>query len=249
MDGLIALAFVVALAIPVAIIVLIILIVGLRSRVSSLESQVRTLWSYPQLTGAVVADADVVKSTFPTIKRAESRSEESIEAPPVPQETRVVAEPPPIPEFVPPPPAADGPVVLTAARASALGDWLKTNWVYAISAISLAMAGVFFVQYGMEKGLLPPAARVGMALLFGLALVAAGEWLRRRSGDGPDATTAYLPSTFASAGLVSMFAGILAARQLYGLIGSRRLLSGWWRLPRYRYCLAGFTGHSLPRWG
>lgn len=245
MDGLIALAFVVALAIPVAIIVLIILIVGLRSRVSSLESQVRTLWSYPQLTGAVVADADVVKSTFPTIKRAESRSEESIEAPPVPQETRVVAEPPPIPEFVPPPPAADGPVVLTAARASALGDWLKTNWVYAISAISLAMAGVFFVQYGMEKGLLPPAARVGMALLFGLALVAAGEWLRRRSGDGPDATTAYLPSTFASAGLVSMFAGILAARQLYGLIGVETAFVGLVAVAALSVLLGWFYGPFL----
>ncbi|MEJ2019738.1 MAG: hypothetical protein P8X51_16095, partial [Maritimibacter sp.] len=34
-------------------------------------------------------------------------------------------------------------VVLRADKANALGDWLKANWIYVISAVSLAVAGLF----------------------------------------------------------------------------------------------------------
>ena len=115
-----------------------------------------------------------------------------------------------------------GPPKATAARASALGDWLMANWIYAVSALSLAFAGVFFVQYGVEHGLLPPGLRVLAALAFGAVLVGAGEVIRRRSGDGPGATTAYLPSTFAGAGLVGVevaFGGLLAVAALAVLLG------------------------------
>ncbi|WP_461306909.1 DUF2339 domain-containing protein, partial [Albidovulum sp.] len=91
---------------------------------------------------------------------------------------------------------------------------------------SLALAGIFFVQYGIERGLLPPAARVAAAILFGAALIVAGEWVRRRWGDSEAAATAYLPSTFSGAGLVSIFGGIVAARQLYGLIGPEAAFAG-----------------------
>ncbi|PKN55935.1 MAG: DUF2339 domain-containing protein, partial [Deltaproteobacteria bacterium HGW-Deltaproteobacteria-14] len=102
-------------------------------------------------------------------------------------------------------------------RFSALARWLAANWVYAVSALSLALAGIFFVQYGIEAGLLPPAARVGAAILFGLALIGAGEWLRRR-GDGRGAggsggPAADLPATFAGAGLVSIFGAVIAAHR------------------------------------
>ena len=62
---------------------------------------------------------------------------------------------------------------MRADRLGALLAWLQHNWVYAISALSLALAGVFFVQYGMEKGLLPPGLRVLVALGFGAALIGA----------------------------------------------------------------------------
>ncbi|MFM2390449.1 MAG: hypothetical protein RLZZ437_2004, partial [Pseudomonadota bacterium] len=73
--------------------------------------------------------------------------------------------------------AAADPVVRAPAEPDAivrLTAWLKANWIYAVSAASLGLAGIFFVQYGMERGLLPPALRVTMGILFGLALVAAG---------------------------------------------------------------------------
>ena len=78
---------------------------------------------------------------------------------------------------------------------------------------------MFLVQYSVQNGLLPPIARVIAAYLFGAALIAAGEWLRRQHGDDAGRDTAYLPSVFAGAGLVVLFAATVAARQLYDLIG------------------------------
>ncbi len=124
------------------------------------------------------------------------------------------------------PPRAARPVRSGPSVTDRLGAWLKVNWVYAVSALSLALAGIFFVQYGIENGLLPPALRVVAAILFGVALIGAGEWLRRRWGDREDDATAYLPSTFSGAGLVSIFGGIIAARQLYGLIGPETAFIG-----------------------
>lgn len=116
-------------------------------------------------------------------------------------------------------PDQNRPLVLRTERISALFRWLTGNWVYAVSALSLAMAGVFLVQYGVEHGLLPPTARVLAAIALGAGLIGVGQRLRRGGGDEVAATTAYLPSVFSGAGLVAIFAGIIAARQLYGLIG------------------------------
>ncbi len=107
-----------------------------------------------------------------------------------------------------------------------LYEWLKENWFYAIAALSLAMAGIFLVQYGVENGILSPTVRVFCAISFGVVLIGFAEWVRRRAGDGENDFGAFLPSTFAGAGLVSMFAGTLAARQLYGLIGPEVAFSG-----------------------
>lgn len=125
-----------------------------------------------------------------------------------------------------PPPAADRPVVFRADRLTALLDWLRVNWFYAVSAASLALAGIFLVQYGIERGLVPPGLRVLAALAFGAALIGAGEWIRHRWGDTPDSSTAYLPSVLSGAGVVTLFAAVLAARQLYGLVGPAPALAG-----------------------
>ena len=97
--------------------------------------------------------------------------------------------------------------------------WLSVNWFYAVAAAALALAGIFLVQYGMERGLLPPPLRVAMALAFGATLIAGGEWIRRRWGDGEEVATAYLPSVLSGAGVVTLFAAVLGARHLYDLIG------------------------------
>lgn len=108
--------------------------------------------------------------------------------------------------------------VFSGEKITAAINFVKANWFYLIAAISLAFAGIFFIQYGIENGLLPPKARVVFALLFGACLIGGGEWLRRKGGDEADDLNAFLPSIFAGAGIITLFAAILGARQLYGLI-------------------------------
>lgn len=102
--------------------------------------------------------------------------------------------------------------------------WLVENWFLAVAAVSLALAGVFLVQYGVENGVLSPFWRVMAAAALGVALIGGGEFVRRRWGDGDASHTAYLPSTFAGAGIIALFAAVLSARQMYGLIGAEAAL-------------------------
>lgn len=99
-----------------------------------------------------------------------------------------------------------------------LSQWLRENWVLAAGAASLALAGIFMVQYGAEKGLLTPFWRVMAALTFGAALVVSGEVIRRRFGDETTPAMQYLPSALAGAGLIVLFAGTLSARVMYGIL-------------------------------
>ena len=145
----------------------------------------------------------------------------------------------------PPPPFQHQPIVFRSDRVAALGAWVRGNWIYIVSAASLGLAGIFFVQYGMERGLLPPGLRVMVAIAFGAALIAAGEWIRRRHGDEGDTPTLYLPSVFSGAGLVSIFAATLAARHLYGLIGPETAFAGHLATALLALVLGWFHGPLL----
>lgn len=142
--------------------------------------------------------------------------------------------------------APEGPpesIVFTSQRMDALGGWLSKNWFYAVSAASLVLAGIFLVLYGMEQGLLPPWVRVSAAAAFGFALIIGGEVIRRRFGDEEEKATAYLPSTFSGAGVVTLFGAILSARLLYdfispeialgsmALVGAGAMVLGWYYGP------------------
>lgn len=98
--------------------------------------------------------------------------------------------------------------------------WAKNNWFYLIAAISLATAGIFLIQYGVESGLLSPSVRVTFAILLGAALIGSAEYLRRRGGDEEGDFFAYLPSTLAGAGAITLFGAVWGAFSLYDLIGA-----------------------------
>lgn len=220
------------MAIPVAILVLFVQVVGLRARIRALESKLAN-------------SPDPVAPPMPTMAEAVS------EPPPLPipmdaVASRVPSEPQTVtPPPLPPSAAQDRPLVMRPDQFAALGRWLRDNWVYAISAASLGLAGIFFVQYGMERGLLPPGLRVLAALIFGAGLVAAGEGLRRRHGDEGSATTAMLPSVFSGAGIVTLFAAVLAARQLYGLIGPQMAFAGHLATAALALGIGWFSGPLL----
>ncbi|SCM75484.1 conserved membrane hypothetical protein [uncultured Pleomorphomonas sp.] len=115
-------------------------------------------------------------------------------------------------------PAAEAPPF--AARAS-LEEKIGSRWAVWVGGLALGLGGIFLVRYSIEAGLLGPAARVFLGLVFAALLLAGGEWLRR-SGlaetTGP-ARRAYIPGVLAAAGAVSAFASVYAAYGLYGLIG------------------------------
>ena len=236
MDGLLIILALAVLAIPVAVVVLLIGQSTLKARVAVLEVRLLALAATlgPVTPVAPIFDrpapvADTPDSDTPDSATPDSATPRSTEAWPMPDR---VAPAHPEPDHTEPvfasqtlaePVHADtppsGPIVLRADRAQALVTWLQRNWIYVVSAASLGLAGVFLVQYSVQNGLLPPWARVMAAYAMGGALIAAGEWLRRRRGDGEGSDTAYLPSVFAGAGLVTLFAATTAARQLYDLIG------------------------------
>ncbi|MEP5155386.1 DUF2339 domain-containing protein [Planktotalea sp.] len=110
-------------------------------------------------------------------------------------------------------------VVFRAETFAKAAAWIKDNWFLGIAAISLALAGIFTVQYGVEQGLLTPFARIMGALGLGAAFIILGEFLRRRFGDQSGTMTG-LPSTFSGAGIVTLFAAVLSARHLYNMLPS-----------------------------
>ena len=249
MDGLLLLLALIVLAVPVTIIILFVGQSGLKSRVGNLERRLSDLSSSVN-AGPTTALSPAQPSTPPETPVATTAPLAQTAAPPAATVTSpdLVISPDIPAEFLEPPlgtptteapdpPAPqrpttpDGPIVLRRDRAAAFGAWMQRNWIYVVSAASLALAGVFLVQYSVQNGWLPPSARVIAAYIFGAALIAAGEWLRRHKGDGEGSDTEYLPSVFAGAGVVTVFAATVAAQQLYGLIG-----------PNFAFALHMITG-------
>lgn len=195
------------IAVPVAIIYLVVVTVRLKRDVRTLQDRVTTLEN-----GAPEAPvAAPVPEPVPT---------------PAPKKEIWAKSTPPVTDSTPTAPPKPEPVPTGPSLLDRFIPWMGANWIYVVSAVSLALAGVFLVQYGVEAGLLPPAARIMASLAFGVALLVAGEVIRRRFGDGETVATAYLPSVFSGAGLITLFGAILAARHMYGLIGAEVALVG-----------------------
>ncbi|PUB15599.1 DUF2339 domain-containing protein [Yoonia sediminilitoris] len=223
MESLLVFVALVILAIPVAVIYLLISNAGLRGRVAALEAQ---------LAGAPDAPR---KAPEPPPEIAEQPAKPS---PPV----AIAAKAPAPAQPTEGPPKA---VVVHRANLQKLMHWIVQNWFYVVSAMSLALAGIFLVLYGIEQGYLPPVVRVLAAFAFGAVLIAAGEYIRRRFGDTEDSSTAYLPSTFSGAGVVTLFGAVLAARLLYDFIGPEVALVGMALVGAVALVLGWFYGPLL----
>jgi uncharacterized membrane protein len=94
------------------------------------------------------------------------------------------------------------------------------NWLVWLGGVALALGGAFLVKLSIDHGLLTPPVRVLLAVLLGLGLCVASEWLARRELAEADRGSAlsYVPQALAASGAATVFAAIYAAYQLYGLI-------------------------------
>ena len=143
-----------------------------------------------QSSAATASERDEAASTAP----AEQEASNAVEAPP-----------PSSPPHAPRP---------------ALEERLTANWLVWLGGVTLAVGGFFFVRYLMDRDLLGPLARILLGLVFGVALVVAGEWLRRRPLERSLAAIkpTQIPAALSGAGVFTMFVTGYLAFQLYGLI-------------------------------
>ncbi|MER9327732.1 DUF2339 domain-containing protein [Mesorhizobium sp. M0488] len=110
---------------------------------------------------------------------------------------------------------------LAAARQSNVETALGTRWAVWVGGIALALGGLFLIRYTIESGIFGPGARLIMAAVLGLVLVAAGEFIRRTGLKVPvqGAAGAYIPAILTAAGAFILFGTVYAAHGIYGFIG------------------------------
>ncbi|HVX85265.1 MAG TPA: DUF2339 domain-containing protein [Phycisphaerae bacterium] len=80
----------------------------------------------------------------------------------------------------------------------------------AIGGVALALAGIFLVKVAFDRNYLNPFVRVVLGTAFGLALLGAGVW-RRKKEEG-------IAQALSAAGVADLFACFLAATNLYHLV-------------------------------
>jgi uncharacterized membrane protein len=168
----------------------------LRRRIDMLEATAQT--KVPPLPAALE----------PTLAPAD-------EIAPSADEPATTMQPPPLP-----PEATVPPLPSDTRAAPGLEERLGTRWVVWVGGLTLALGGFFMVRYSIEQGLLGPGVRTILGGLFALALLAAGEWTRRK--ENISAITplpiANIPAILTAAGTAVAFATIYAAYALYGFL-------------------------------
>ncbi len=101
---------------------------------------------------------------------------------------------------------------------------IGTRWTVWVGGIALALGALLLVRYSFEQGYFGPGARVLLGLALAVALVAGGEWMRRKeraSGEPQnDASgSAYIPGVLTACGAVAAFGAFYAAYAIYGFVG------------------------------
>jgi len=258
MDSLIALLVLAVLGIPAAAIIALVVALNQRTRLQILEARVAAL----EAEAAIAAGRPLPQAPAAPLQPPGELS---------PQERwpgwHVPGAPPPAPEASPVPPPDFEPEaqpIPSAAGAAATGTALPAppplpslkdrlagfeekigaRWAVWVGGLALALGGVFLVRFAVEQDLIGPAARIGLGLALAAALLAAGEWLRRKEGEdlfaqgisvqedatehGPSAgqlgglalarSIANVPAMLTAAGTMTAFGTIFAAYALYGLI-------------------------------
>ena len=129
------------------------------------------------------------------------------------------AEAPPIQPATEPQPASEMPELPPPLPPAEPGfeERLGTRWVVWVGGLTLALGGFFMVRYSIEAGLLGPGVRTMLGGAFALALLAAGEWTRRKESiSAIDALPiANIPAILTAAGTAVAFATVYAAYALY----------------------------------
>jgi uncharacterized membrane protein len=203
-----------------AIVIAIVAFIVARKAMNQVAALRAQLESMQRLATAVATERPVQPSLTPA---------EAAEQTPIPSALR----PPPIPDMESISPAIaqtmapnDTPADTPAAppplpqRGPGFEERIGTRWVVWIGGLTLALGGFFMVRYSIEAGLLGPGVRTMLGGLFALALLAAGEWTRRKESISTIEALpiANIPAILTAAGTAVAFATVYAAYALYGFL-------------------------------
>jgi uncharacterized membrane protein len=193
------------LAVPVLAVIAIVMAVNTRLRLTRIESRFAGIEAQLARLAGGAAPAETAPAPLP-------------EPPP-----EAIEEAQAEPEEIPPPFDRRGAFSPEGARAEeiSLEERFGTQWVVWAGGIALALGGFFLVRYSIEQGWFGPGARVVLAGIVGLALIAAGEWARRREihTGAMGLSKADIPSVLTAAGTAIAYADAYAAYALYSFIG------------------------------
>jgi uncharacterized membrane protein len=219
MDLLVLIALAV-LALPVISIAALVQVSGLRQRLTYLETRLAALdRGLSSLERRLSAGETAATTAVP-------------EPPPAPAPGPVESAPPTAIEPTPPAAVAsapDGAASIPAASVPSAApaaptppspgfeERFGTRWIVWVGGVAVALGGIFLVRYTIQQGLIGPLVRVALGTLLALALIATGEWARRRENLSglPGLPTAHIPGILTAAGTVVAYATVYAAYDLY----------------------------------
>lgn len=114
-------------------------------------------------------------------------------------------------------PATPSPAMASATPAPSLEERFGTQWVVWAGGIAVAFGGFFLLRYSIEQGWFGPGIRVFLGALLAFALMAAGEWTRRKEllTGITGIASAHIPSILTAAGTTIAYADIWAAYELH----------------------------------
>ena len=212
MFDLIVILVLLALAFPVIAVVALVMVVDLRGLVRRLEQRVIAL-ERPAPPGPAPVRTEPAPPPPPRPAPQVAAAAEPVGAAPPPPPPTASPPPPPsvpiTPPHSPPPPQQIG-----------FEERFGTRWVVWVGGVALALGGIFLVRYTIQQGLIGPGVRIFLGALLSAALVAAGEWTRRRENLSglPGLPSANIPSVLTAAGTTVAYATVYAAYALYGFL-------------------------------
>lgn len=117
--------------------------------------------------------------------------------------------------------AAAMPVATPEKPRESFESRIGARWAVWVGGIALALGGIFMVKYSIEAGLLSPAVRLSLAAIFGLVLMAVGEFVRRRTQPliANAFQNAMIPGVLTAAGAITLFAVTYVSYEFYGYFG------------------------------
>jgi len=116
-----------------------------------------------------------------------------------------------------------------------LEDLIGGQWSVWVGGFALLVGAVLLIRFSIEAGVFGPGARIFMATVLGVALLLAGEWLKRsddkvlkgKLGQGKLGETAKalqsnasVPGLLSAVGIFTLLGTTYAARELYGFLSA-----------------------------